>query len=78
MNTEYYNECKRIYDEQMAMQPEQFERMPFSNVWVAGQIAKNIPDNSTVVLSILNTLRTWNFFETPESVSAISTFANTD
>lgn len=72
VNTGYYNECKRIYDEQMAMQPEQFERMPFSNVWVAGQIAKNIPDNSTVVLSILNTLRTWNYAEFKQNVRVYS------
>lgn len=70
--TEYYYECKQIYDEQMAMQTDQFERMPFSNVWVAGQISKNIPDNSTVVLSILNTLRTWNYSEFKEHVRVYS------
>lgn len=72
ISTEYYNECRRVYDEQMAMQSEQFERMPFSNVWVAGQISKNIPDNSTVVLSILNTLRTWNYSEFKQNVRVYS------
>lgn len=70
--TDYYCECRKTYDGLMAMQEEQFERMPFSNVWVAGQIAKNIPANSTVVLSILNTLRTWNYSEFKDSVRVYS------
>lgn len=68
VNTEYYNECKKWYESLMDMQPAQFDKMPFSNVWIAGQIASNIPDNSTVVLSILNTLRTWNYSEFKPSV----------
>ena len=59
----YYEECKNTYDELMSQQPKQIEIMPFSNVWVASQIAHHIPDNSTVVLSILNTIRTWNYSE---------------
>ena len=69
---DYYKECRQIYDEQMAMQPEQMARMPFSNVWVAGQVARNIPDNSTVVLSILNTLRTWNYSEFKDTIRVYS------
>ena len=61
INISYYKECKKIYDEYMFQQPNQIERMPFSNVWVASQIAPYIPNNSTVVLSILNTIRTWNY-----------------
>lgn len=59
----YYEECKSIYDELMLQQPSQLKQMPFSNVWVASQIAPYIPNNSTVVLSILNTIRTWNYSE---------------
>lgn len=69
---EYYFECRHIYEDLMAMQREQFEHMPFSNVWVAGQIAKIIPDNSTVVLSILNTLRAWNYSEFKKNVRVYS------
>lgn len=39
------------------------ENLPFSNIWIASQISKRIPSSSTVFLSILNTLRAWNFFE---------------
>ena len=62
-DTSYYEECKDQYDELMKQLPNQLEQMPFSNVWVASQIAPYIPAKSTVVLSILNTIRTWNYSE---------------
>lgn len=40
----------------------------FSNIWIASQISKKIPSSSTVFLSILNTLRAWNFFETNNDI----------
>ncbi len=46
--------------------------LPFSNVWIASQTAHLIPKDSFVYLSILNTLRTWNFFEMDPSITAIS------
>lgn len=42
--------------------------LPFSNIWIASQTASRLPDNSVLHLGILNSLRSWNFFETPESV----------
>lgn len=68
-NISYYEECKAIYDNLMLQQESQLARMPFSNVWVANQIAKHIPNNSTVVLSILNTIRTWNYSEFQNGVN---------
>ncbi len=47
--------------------------LPFSNPWVAQQISKMLPANSTIYLGILNTLRSWNLFEIPNSVSSYST-----
>lgn len=44
--------------------------LPFSNIWIAGQISSRLPDNSVLHLGILNTLRSWNLFEIPLSVSA--------
>lgn len=35
--------------------------VPLSNVWIAANIAPRIQQNSSVVLAILNTLRTWNY-----------------
>lgn len=38
--------------------------LPFSNPWISSQLINKIPDKSTIHLAILNTLRSWNFFET--------------
>lgn len=46
--------------------------LPFSNMWIAMETAHLIPENSILHLSILNTLRVWNYFETPESVLCFS------
>lgn len=42
--------------------------LPFSNMWIAKETAGLIPENSVLHLSILNTLRVWNYFDTPNSV----------
>jgi 2-succinyl-5-enolpyruvyl-6-hydroxy-3-cyclohexene-1-carboxylate synthase len=49
----------------------QLDMMPFSNVWIAQKTASLIPSNSTITLSILNTLRTWNYAEFPQNVNVI-------
>lgn len=46
--------------------------LPFSNMWIAQQTAGRIPDGSVLHLGILNSLRSWNMFETPESVTCFS------
>lgn len=46
--------------------------LPFSNMWIAKETAECIPENSILHLSILNTLRIWNYFETPASVLCYS------
>ena len=46
--------------------------LPFSNIWVASKMAHRIPDGSTIHFGILNSLRSWNFFELPQSVSSSS------
>ncbi len=51
---------------------EKIPELPFSNMWIAQQTAKNIPQGSILHLSILNTLRTWNYFETDEDVLCYS------
>lgn len=72
LDVSYFEECKSVYDELMLQQPIQLKQMPFSNVWVASQIAPYIPNNSTVVLSILNTIRTWNYSEFKNDVKVFS------
>lgn len=46
--------------------------LPFSNLWLAQQTARRLPEDSVLHLGILNSLRSWNFFETPESVRCYS------
>lgn len=46
----------------------QIPELPFSNMWIASQTASLIPQNSALHISILNTLRVWNYFETPDTV----------
>lgn len=48
--------------------------LPFSNIWCAMQAAPRLPEGSALHLGILNTLRSWNFFETSASVDC---FCNT-
>lgn len=48
--------------------------LPFSNIWIAQHTANRIPENSVLHFGILNSLRSWNYFETPETVSC---FCNT-
>ncbi|MDD4200907.1 MAG: thiamine pyrophosphate-binding protein [Eubacteriales bacterium] len=52
--------------------PEKLAQIPFSNIWMAAQMAPSLPKNSVLHLGILNSLRSWNFFEIPESVLAFS------
>lgn len=63
-NKTYYNSCQSELKEILENIPE----LPFSNVWIAQQTAHLIPQNSVLHLGILNTLRSWNFFEVDKSV----------
>lgn len=46
--------------------------IPFSNIWVAQQTAHKIPEGSVIHFGILNSLRSWNLFELPQSVTSMS------
>lgn len=50
----------------------EFPEIPFSNIWVAARIAHQIPEGSVIHFGILNSLRCWNFFELPASVTSMS------
>lgn len=62
----WIEECTRLYN----LMPE----LPFSNMWIAQQTLPRLPANAILHLGIYNTLRTWNFFESPKSVNC---FCNT-
>ena len=48
------------------------DTLPFSNVWIAHETSLRIPANSVLFLGILNTLRTWNYFDIPDTVYGYS------
>lgn len=60
------SECSRISNK--------IGDLPFSNGWVAQNTLKRLPDGSVLHLGILNSLRCWNFFESPKGVLG---YANT-
>lgn len=66
----FLRECRTTYRRMLAKIPE----LPFSNLWCAQQMAGRLPADSILHLGILNTLRSWNFFDIPETVLA---YANT-
>ena len=42
--------------------------IPFSNIWMASQLSGKLPDESILHVGILNSLRSWNYFNIPGSV----------
>lgn len=71
-NDSYYHECIEMHNTFFKISEEQMQSMPFSNVWIGRQLASHIPDQSTVILSILNSLRTWNYSEFKDTVEVFS------
>ena len=57
--------CKNAEKKVRSLIPE----LPFSNIWIASQLSRSLPENSNLHLGILNSLRAWNFFDVPKSVN---------
>lgn len=63
-NNGYFEMCKKALEETRKRIPT----LPFSNVWIASKLAKDVPCNSVIHFGILNSLRAWNFFEINKNV----------
>lgn len=63
-NTSYYESCVREVTHISSKIPE----LPFSNIWVAGKLSRMLPENSVLHLGILNSLRSFNFFDVAPSI----------
>lgn len=63
-----FQEWQNEHDKLMKSLPE----LPLSNVWIAQITSKFLPENSVLHLGILNSLRSWNLFEIPNSVNSYS------
>lgn len=46
--------------------------LPFSNIWIASQLHNKLPYNSVINFAILNSLRSWNFFNLDASIRSYS------
>lgn len=46
--------------------------LPFSNIWVARELSPKLPSGAVLHLGILNSLRSWNFFDVDYSVRGYS------
>ncbi len=66
--TEYLDACKRAYEE--ALRRIKVKDIPFSNIWVAQQLAPLLPPDSILHTSILNSTRSWNLFDIDDSISS--------
>lgn len=66
--TDFYDKWKKEFDdlENKAMKCE----LPFSNIWIARTMITRLHDESTIHLAILNTLRSWNFFDSGKKLFA--------
>lgn len=60
----YFSKLKELSDNLHKKVPE----IPFSNVWIAYNMSKNIPQNSVIHFGILHSLRSWNLFQIPSTV----------
>ena len=65
---QYLKQCQARLQEIRLELPE----VPFSNIWVASGTAHKIPEGSVIHFGILNSLRSWNFFDLPDSVTSMS------
>lgn len=64
----FIDECIDAYNVIYNKIPE----LPFSNIWMAKEMSKKLPENSVLHLGILNTFRAWNFFDIPASVQSFT------
>ena len=61
---EINDEYERLYNK--------IPELPFSNPWIAKNTINKLPENSVIHFGILNSLRSWNFFNLPKTVYGYS------
>lgn len=68
--TDYYELCKKQENvlRELALKAD----IPFSNIWMAMQLAPKLPQKSVLHLGIFNSLRAWNFFEIDSAIRVYS------
>lgn len=69
-NMNAQDNIKNICDVELESITKQIPELPFSNIWVAQQSSKLIPKDSCIHFGILNSLRSWNFFEIDDTIAS--------
>lgn len=67
------NKCGNLRDEcnlELEQVYQNIPELPFSNIWIAKQSAAILPKNSIIHFGILNSLRSWNFFQLDKSIAS--------
>ena len=67
-HSNYLTECTTLSESLSNKIPE----LPFSNIWIAQQLASKLPRGSSIHFGILNSLRSWNFFKLANDVTSFS------
>lgn len=76
----YYNNIQKIRDNTYFYEwmqenkriEQQLPDLPLSNVWIAQITSKLLPEYSVVHLGILNSLRSWNYFDISNTIDSYS------
>lgn len=66
--TVLYEEYKSQYEQLLS----QVKELPFSNLWMASKISKELPKGASLHLGIRNSLRAYDYFKVPDSVAVFS------
>lgn len=64
--TTLYQDADKDFEHLCNLIPED---LPLSNIWVAREMAHQMPKNCVMHFAILNSLRSWNFFKLDASIS---------
>lgn len=63
----FFDNCKKESEYFYNSLPE----IPFSNIWIAKELSPKLPLNSQIHFGILNSLRSWDFFNLPDGVESV-------
>lgn len=63
----YFDLCKKLLNTVRDSVPD----LPLSNIYLASELAKKIPQNSVIHFAILNSLRSWNLFDFQKGVESM-------
>ncbi len=69
-DTSYYNNWKMEVDKLRNNLDD--NSLPFSNIWIAKNTINLLPEGAILHLGILNSLRSWNFFDTDKKIYGYS------